>query len=196
MYVRRGTPADELQASVVAGVEIANVLSAGGSVGEVRRILVDAGFVRAPTATDAEITDLIGRIGPVCDLLESIPEAPLDVTVERTNLLIGDLPVRPAVVAHDGAPLHIHWTPAGIDIGTQVAADVLMGVLQSLCDSGSERFGRCAARQCGRLFVDTTRNRSRRFCSDPRCASRTHTAHHRSRTAGAGTVGGGDTVTA
>ncbi|MEO6571207.1 MAG: CGNR zinc finger domain-containing protein [Ilumatobacteraceae bacterium] len=32
------------------------------------------------------------------------------------------------------------------------------------------------------MFYDATKNRSRRFCSDPRCASRTHTAAHRART--------------
>ena len=34
---------------------------------------------------------------------------------------------------------------------------------------------------CDHLFYDATRNGSRRFCSDPRCASRTHTADHRAR---------------
>ncbi|MGL4297698.1 MAG: CGNR zinc finger domain-containing protein, partial [Candidatus Neomicrothrix subdominans] len=46
---------------------------------------------------------------------------------------------------------------------------------------GTARFGQCDASGCDWLFYDATRNRSRRFCSDPRCASRTHTADHRAR---------------
>ena len=63
----------------------------------------------------------------------------------------------------------------------QVMADFLMALANELCDNGTKRFGRCAADDCDRLFYDTSRNGSRRFCSDPRCASRTHTADHRKR---------------
>ena len=40
--------------------------------------------------------------------------------------------------------------------------------------------GRCQARGCARLFVDQSRNRSRRFCGNT-CASRTTVAAYRAR---------------
>ncbi|MGW5371674.1 CGNR zinc finger domain-containing protein [Streptomyces sp. NPDC004011] len=42
--------------------------------------------------------------------------------------------------------------------------------------------GRCAAAGCDNYFVDQSRNRTRRFCSNA-CASRTTVAAHRARTA-------------
>ena len=84
-------------------------------------------------------------------------------------------------MTHDGAPLHIHWTPSTATFDDQVIADILMALAQEVCDHGTTRFGRCAATDCDHLYYDATRNGSRRFCSDPRCASRTHTADHRAR---------------
>ena len=63
----------------------------------------------------------------------------------------------------------------------QVIADFLMALSQEVCDHGTTRFGVSAATDCDHLFFDATRNGSRRFCADPRCASRTHTADHRAR---------------
>jgi len=66
----------------------------------------------------------------------------------------------------------------------QVIADMLMAICFDVCEHGTTRFGVCAAADCEHLFYDATRNGSRRFCSDPRCASRTHTAEHRARRRG------------
>jgi predicted RNA-binding Zn ribbon-like protein len=50
----------------------------------------------------------------------------------------------------------------------------------ALLDLGADRFGTCADPRCGGVFIDTSRNRSRRYCSD-RCASRANVAAHRER---------------
>ena len=65
--------------------------------------------------------------------------------------------------------------------GMDGAVDFLMALAQELCEHGTSRFGTCAATDCSHLFYDVTRKGSRRFCADPRCASRTHTADHRAR---------------
>ena len=114
-------------------------------------------------------------------IIETLPDAALADAVAGVNAELSACPLAPALVAHDGAALHIHWSGANASFGVQVVADVLMALAQTLCEHGTERFGRCAAEGCQRLFFDATKNRSRRFCSDPRCASRTHTAQHRAR---------------
>ena len=171
--------ADEIKDTVDAGVELANALAGDGA--DSRRILVDHGFVRAAGASDAEIQEVGRRFGPVAVLLGELPGAPLSTAVGRINAELTASPLAPSVVAHDGAPLHIHWTAPEAMFSVQVVVDVLMAVAQTLCGDGTLRFGRCAAPGCERLYFDATKNRSRRFCSDPRCASRTHTAEHRAR---------------
>ena len=41
-----------------------------------------------------------------------------------------------------------------------------------------ERVGRCADERCGWLFVDTSRNRSRRWCSMESCGNRAKARRH------------------
>ena len=94
---------------------------------------------------------------------------------------LNDLRITPSIVDHGGVGPHIHWTPASAGFDDQVIADILMALAMEICDNGTIRFGTCGAEGCGHLFYDAPRNRSRRFCSDAPCASRTHTADHRRR---------------
>jgi predicted RNA-binding Zn ribbon-like protein len=50
---------------------------------------------------------------------------------------------------------------------------------------GVERLGTCAAEGCDQVFVDVSRNRSKRFC-DTACAARTKQAAYRARQREAG----------
>lgn len=177
--------------TVDAAMELANVIATGaGEVGtlgeELRSVLVAHDFVRAIGATAAELESLADRCVSIARLLGSLPDVPIATAVASVNAELESCRIAPSLSAHDGFALHIHWTSATTPFAHQVAVDLLMALAQTMCDHGTERFGRCAADGCGRLFYDTTKNRSRRFCADPRCASRTHTAAHRARQAANG----------
>lgn len=121
------------------------------------------------------------RLGELTPLLDRLAEADNDGATRRLNEQMTELPVAPAILSHDGSGPHIHWTPASATFDDQVITDILMALAQEICDHGTLRFGRCGAADCHNLFFDQTKNHSRRFCSDSRCASRTHTADHRAR---------------
>jgi predicted RNA-binding Zn ribbon-like protein len=55
-----------------------------------------------------------------------------------------------------------------------------LGIALSLQEHGHERLRACASSPCQDVFVDTSRNKSRRFCSD-RCANRYNVAAFRDR---------------
>jgi predicted RNA-binding Zn ribbon-like protein len=55
-----------------------------------------------------------------------------------------------------------------------------MGLSTLVCDLGATRLGVCDASSCTNVFVDTSPNRSRRYCSD-RCSSRENVAAYRAR---------------
>ena len=61
----------------------------------------------------------------------------------------------------------------------------------ALClrDHGLERLRVCAASGCQRVFVDTSRNRSRRYCNPDICGNRTNVAAFRARQRAAGASG-------
>jgi predicted RNA-binding Zn ribbon-like protein len=179
VYVTSGNDT-EIRQTLDAAVALVNALDEDADL-DVRAILEEHRFTRAAAAPDAAIQRLRIRIGALAPRLTSLAVGDADDCVDWLNAELAEIAIAPSLTEHDGAALHIHWTPSSAKFDEQVIADVLMALTQELCDSGTERFGACAAIDCDRLFYDGTRNRSRRFCSDARCASRTHTADHRKR---------------
>ena len=171
----------EMRMAVEAAVELANAVTAGEGRDEVRRILIDHHYLGAPQADDGAIDEVIDQFGVVAGVVTTLPDAQLGQAVEAVNVALSEHQVQPSVQSHHGSPLHIHWTQRAAPFDEHVTVDMLMALAHTLCDSGVQRFGTCAAEACERTYFDTTRNLSRRFCSDPRCASRTHTAAHRAR---------------
>ncbi len=148
---------------------------------DLRPLLAERGFSRAADASAASMHRADDRVRQLLPFLVALPDLAVDDAAARVNEELTELPITPSIVTHGGSGHHVHWTPPTARFDDQFLADVLMAMASELCDNGTDRFGRCGADDCDRLFYDATRNRSRRFCSDQRCASRTHTADHRAR---------------
>ena len=95
------------------------------------------------------------------------------------NDLLEEYEVKPSLTDHDGR-WHLHYAPEDSPVGRRVSAAVVMGLAALIADYGFDRFGICAADNCGDVFVDMSRNKSRRFCNDG-CSSRTNVAAYRAR---------------
>jgi predicted RNA-binding Zn ribbon-like protein len=91
-------------------------------------------------------------------------------------------PVHPQLSGHDGQAWHVHYTESG-SMSDKYAAGAAMGLAVRLADLGIDRFGVCQAAPCQGVFVDTSVNRTRRYCSD-RCASRANVTAYRARKRG------------
>ena len=61
-----------------------------------------------------------------------------------------------------------------------MAVVTAMGLTAVVAEYGLNRLGVCSSDTCRDVFVDTSRNRSRRHCSTT-CATREHVAAHRQR---------------
>ncbi|MFD1936194.1 CGNR zinc finger domain-containing protein [Nonomuraea mangrovi] len=90
--------------------------------------------------------------------------------VELLNELLARHPVRPQISAHDGQDWHLHLSEGG----------PVMGLAVVVTELGADRLGVCREARCSKVFVDTSSNRSRRYCSE-RCASRANVAAYRAR---------------
>ncbi len=88
------------------------------------------------------------------------------------NALLVRYPVRPQLSDHDG-PWHLH-------LADDPAATAVMGLAAVVAELGVDRLGRCREPHCGLAFLDTSSNRSRRYCS-ARCSSRANVAAFRAR---------------
>ncbi|MET7336214.1 CGNR zinc finger domain-containing protein [Nonomuraea sp. NPDC005650] len=92
---------------------------------------------------------------------------------QRLNALLVRYPVRPQLTDHDGGGWHLH-------LADDSAACAVMGLAAVVAELGADRLGRCQEPHCGKAFLDTSSNRSRRYCS-ARCASRANVAAFRAR---------------
>lgn len=179
MYVTSGHDT-EIRLTLEAMVDLVNSLIDDHDA-DVRGLLDRHGFTRASHAPATSIRRVETRMSELAPTLAGLATARPEPMVAWINHELAGLDITPSLTTHDGSQLHIHWTPASAAFDQQVMADILMALAQEICDHGTTRFGTCAASDCTHLFYDTTRNGSRRFCADPRCASRTHTADHRAR---------------
>ena len=100
----------------------------------------------------------------------------------RLNELLIQYPVHPQLSGHDGQSWHVHYTESG-SMSDKYAAGAAMGLAVRLADLGLDRFGVCQAAPCQGVFIDTSVNRTRRYCSD-RCASRANVTAYRARKRG------------
>jgi predicted RNA-binding Zn ribbon-like protein len=108
--------------------------------------------------------------------------------VTELNTLLEAYPVQPRISGHDTNDWHMHVTGRGSSVSSEVLAGAVWGLAVWLCEHGSERFGVCADERCGNVYLDTSSNCCRRFCSE-RCATRSHVAAHRARKRAAGSDG-------
>ncbi|MEV1287098.1 CGNR zinc finger domain-containing protein [Micromonospora sp. NPDC049679] len=100
--------------------------------------------------------------------------------VTELNTLLEAFPVQPRISGHDASDWHMHVTSRGASVSAEYLAGAVWGLSVWLCEYGSARFGVCADDRCGNVYLDTSSNCCRRFCSE-RCATRSHVAAHRAR---------------
>ncbi len=102
--------------------------------------------------------------------------------VDAVNRLVEDTGAVPQLVEHDGSPLHLHYTPSDAPLDRRLGAEIGVALAIVIRDGGLERLRVCEAPGCGRVFVDLSRNRSRRYC-DTLCGNRQNVAAYRQRRA-------------
>lgn len=103
-----------------------------------------------------------------------------DGVVGLVNALLAKHPVTPYIAGHDRESWHLHVAERGSSAASLIAAECVMGLATLVVDFGPSRLGVCSADKCAQVFVDTSPNQSRRYCSD-RCSSRANVAAYRAR---------------
>jgi hypothetical protein len=100
--------------------------------------------------------------------------------VDGLNSLLERHPITPRIADRDLANLHIHVANHAASVADLLIGESLLGLANLVCDLGPTRLGVCAATPCTNVYVDTSPNQSRRYCSD-RCSSRANVAAYRAR---------------
>jgi predicted RNA-binding Zn ribbon-like protein len=119
----------------------------------------------------------LGRARTLRDALrQAFEAADEERAVAALNRILLRSGARPAL-ERVGGDWRLSWSGPVVDA---LASSTAMSLVEAIRDDGWERFGRCAGSPCCCVFVDRSKNRSRRFCSDL-CADRVAQAALRAR---------------
>jgi predicted RNA-binding Zn ribbon-like protein len=148
-------------------------------------LVADRGISGAVAGDKGElraVRRLRSRLRRIFDLAD---DGDRDEAVDGLNALIADTRPVPRLVEHDDEPLHLHFTAADAPLDQRLGAEMAIALAIVVRDGGPERLRVCETTGCGRVLVDLSKNRSRRYC-DAQCANRQHVAAYRRRRALAG----------
>lgn len=138
---------------------------------------------RARTWRGAAPADL-HRLRTVAEQLRAVFEAVEQDDVDRAagtlNDLLGRVEARPELSDHDGEPWHLHFHSPTAGPVASMAAGCATALAMVLGSPARDRLGVCHADACDRVYVDTTKNASKRFCSSA-CQNRAKAAAFRAR---------------
>lgn len=97
------------------------------------------------------------------------------------NDMLATSGARPVLTDHDDGPWHLHYTPERTPLAPRLAAEAAMALAVVIAEDGFERLRTCESPTCRDVFVDESRNRSRRYCSPQVCGNRASVAAYRAR---------------
>jgi predicted RNA-binding Zn ribbon-like protein len=173
-------------------VQLVNLLTPGDERG--RRYQPPEGDER--TAAAAAVLQASGGREPTWDeaaelcfvaaelrrAFEAVSAGAIDEAARQVNSLLIRTGARPELERHDGQSWHLHFHAADNSLPNGWAAGCATGLAVVLGGDLYDRLGVCTAPRCDRVYVDTSRNGTRRYCSTS-CQNRVKTAAFRARSA-------------
>jgi predicted RNA-binding Zn ribbon-like protein len=118
--------------------------------------------------------------GELRTIFEAVSLDDVDAAAQQVNKLLAATGARPALDRHDGEGWHLHFHGYTDGLATGWAAGCATGLAIVLGTEDRGRLGVCTAPRCDRVYVDISRNGTRRFCSTT-CQNRVKTAAFRAR---------------
>jgi len=175
-------------------VALVNALTAGEAHGksysppdgperaEAARTALNAdGVARPRPVTAAEADQLAAVAGELRGVFAALAGKDVDGAAGLVNGLLARTGAHPYLDRHDGEPWHLHYHGTEDGLATGWAAGCAAGLAVVLGGPHWQRLGMCTAPRCDRVYVDVSRNGTRRFCSTA-CQNRVKAASFRERT--------------
>ena len=103
------------------------------------------------------------------------------VAIDRLNALLTATGASPQIAVHDGRGPHLHVSNPASPLPDRMAAHFAMGLAWLVVAGQIHRIRTCASPACRKVFVDFSKNSSRRYCDSRTCGNRVHVAAYRAR---------------
>ena len=116
------------------------------------------------------------------DRLRALWALDRDDAVVAVNEILAEANAVPRLVRHDTLDWHIHATSSETPLAERILVEAAMALVDVIRADETDRMRACAADDCSGIFLDLSKNGSRRFCST-RCGNRMAVRAYRARTA-------------
>ena len=126
----------------------------------------------------AEAAGFLAVAAAIRTVFETMAAERTDAAARLVNEMLASSGARPRLDRHDGEPWHLHFHGAEDSLVISWAAGCATGLAVVLGNEQQGRLGVCMAPRCDRVFVDTSRNATRRFSSTS-CQNRVKAASFR-----------------
>lgn len=128
---------------------------------------------------DQDVPGFVALAHHLDEVFRLLDQSRLDAAATRLNELLSAHPAHPHLAKEDGRwRMHHHPTDARlVPMWTSICAESLARIVAA---DDAERLGTCGAAGCERVFLDESKNASRRFCSTT-CNNRMRSATYRRR---------------
>jgi predicted RNA-binding Zn ribbon-like protein len=171
-------------AGVMVSAELVNELAPGNAtpvreaVAALSRILaIDPPSVVALTQT--HVPQFVGLARRLRDVFADLQRRDVDAAAATLNELLAAHPAHPHLAKERGV-WRLHHHPRDAPLVPMWTAICAAGLAEMIGDGEAQRLGTCARPDCGRVYVDVSKNASRRFCSLT-CQNRVKVATFRER---------------
>ncbi|WP_396658034.1 CGNR zinc finger domain-containing protein [Microbacterium sp.] len=134
------------------------------------------GAIRRDARELAEVRDVRPR-------LHRLWEVDRDAAVPLVNGMLRDGGALPQLVIHDGYDWHIHGTADDEPLATRIMVEVALAFVDVIRADEYDRVRICAADDCANVYIDFSRNRSKRYCDEGNCGNRMNVNAYRRRKA-------------
>ncbi|WP_198946211.1 CGNR zinc finger domain-containing protein [Pseudofrankia asymbiotica] len=116
--------------------------------------------------TEAEADEFAGVAVGLRAVFTAIAARNIDAAARQVNGMLKATGAHPSLQRHDGQAWHIHFHAADErSLADNWAAGYATALAIVVGGEHVDRLGVCTAAHCDRVYVDTSRNGSKRFCS-------------------------------
>lgn len=172
-----------------ATVELVNTLPHTDTTGEDTMVSVDQledfatrhAYTGSRTHDDRELAAVRG----IRNRIHELWTVERDAAVPLVNAMLRDGKALPQLVKHDGFDWHIHASDPSDALAQRILVEAAMAFVDVIRADEYARIRVCQADDCRGVYVDFSKNGSKRYCDSGNCGNRMNVNAYRRRKAGA-----------
>ncbi|AZS36661.1 hypothetical protein CVS47_01268 [Microbacterium lemovicicum] len=125
----------------------------------------------------------IDAVRDIRQRLRQLWEVDRDAAVPLVNEMLRDGRALPRLVIHDGYDWHIHATDDDAPLATRILVEAAMAFVDVIRADEYDRVRVCSADDCESVYIDYSKNGSKRYCDTGNCGNRMNVNAYRRRKA-------------